>query len=248
MAWYEDMFGQEDPLRLEGYAEDESSRKHVDFVIEKLGVQPGARILDLCCGQGRHLLDLMRRGYELVGLDLSEYMLSKCREAAAKEGIEPSLIRADMRELDFTAEFDAVINLWTSFGYLESEDEDQKVLDGVSRALKWDGRFFLDVSNRDGLMKRYTERRWQDNARGDIVIIDSRFDCMTGRNNVREITIRADGRRTENTHSLRMYTYQELEGMLKNAGLTIESVWGDYDSSAFTLASKRMLVISVKAQ
>ncbi|MFH1312468.1 MAG: class I SAM-dependent methyltransferase, partial [Candidatus Eisenbacteria bacterium] len=86
MAWYEELFSKDDPLRFETYGESEASRAQVDFAIEKLAIEPGARVLDLCCGQGRHLLDLMRRGYDVVGVDLSEFMLGKCREAAAREG------------------------------------------------------------------------------------------------------------------------------------------------------------------
>lgn len=248
MAWYKKLFEGEDPLRLERYGEDESSRQQVDFVVEKLALQPGARVLDLCCGQGRHLLDLMRRGYDVVGVDLSDYMLGKCREFAAKESLEPCLVQADMREINFTAEFDAAINMWSSFGYLESEDEDQEVLDGVSRALKPGGRFLLDMINRDSLMRRYTERRWQENSRGDIILEDCRFDCVTGRNEVREIAIHPDGSRTENCHSVRIYTYRELEEMLKKAALTIQAVWGGWDSSPLTLEARRMIVVSVKSQ
>ncbi len=153
-----------------------------------------------------------------------------------------------MRELDFAAEFDAAINMWTSFGYLESDDKDQEVLDGVSRALKPGGRFLLDTINRDALMRRYEPRRWQENELGDIILIDNQFDCVTGRNNTREVAIHPDGSRTENCHSVRMYTYRELEEMLKKAGLDIESVWGDFDSSPFTLEARRMMVVSVKAR
>jgi ubiquinone/menaquinone biosynthesis C-methylase UbiE len=248
MAWYKEMFATEDPLRSDKYGESEKSRAQVDFVIEKLALQPGARVLDLCCGQGRHLLDLMKRGYEVVGVDLSEYMLAKCREAAEGQGLKPNLMQADMREINFDSEFDAVINLFTSFGYLESDDEDQQVLDAVSRALKPEGRFFIDMMSRDWLMRNYKEHRWDENERGDITIHDSRFDSITGRTNVRELTLHADGSRTENHHSLRMYTYSELAEKLNRAGMVIRSAWGQYDGEEFGYLSMRMIVISEKAR
>ena len=184
----------------------------------------------------------------MVGIDLSAYMLDRCREAAAKENIEPRLIQADMRELDFTAEFDAVINMWTSFGYLESEEEDHKALDGLSRALKPGGRFLIDLMNRDWLMKNFRERDWEENSRGCIMLSDRRFDSVTGRINAREITLHPDGRRKEISHSLRLYTYRELEEMLKKAELTIESVWGGFDSRPFTSTSNRMTVIATRTR
>ena len=98
MAWYKELFATEDPARFEKYIESDNSRNQVDFVIDKLALEPGAKVLDLCCGQGRHLIDLARRGYDVVGLDLSEYMLEGCKAAAAVEGINPVLVHADMRQ------------------------------------------------------------------------------------------------------------------------------------------------------
>ncbi|NLN75524.1 MAG: methyltransferase domain-containing protein [Armatimonadetes bacterium] len=75
MAWYEELFAKEDPARYDIYTESEASQRQVDFIIDALDLDQGARVLDLCCGQGRHLIDLARRGYDVVGLDLSEFML-----------------------------------------------------------------------------------------------------------------------------------------------------------------------------
>ena len=155
MTWYKELFASEDPARYEKYVESEASRAQVDFVIDKLALEPGAKVLDLCCGQGRHLIDLARRGYDVVGLDLSEYMLEKCKTAAAAEGIKPVLVHADMRQIGYTSEFDAVISMFTSFGYLETTDEDQKVLNAASLALKGGGSLFLDIHNPFGLMGHF---------------------------------------------------------------------------------------------
>ncbi|MDO8588739.1 MAG: methyltransferase domain-containing protein [Armatimonadota bacterium] len=128
MAWYKRQFEDEDPHRLSWYAESETSRHEVDFIVEHLGLDPGTRILDLCCGQGRHLVELIRRGYDVVGVDLSAYMLDHCNKALEAAGVHSCLVQSDMREINFYSEFDGVINMRTSFGYLESDEEDQKVL------------------------------------------------------------------------------------------------------------------------
>ena len=246
MTWYKDLFATEDPARYEKYVESDVSRNQVDFVIDKLALEPGAKVLDLCCGQGRHLIDLAKRGYDVVGLDLSEYMLEKCKTAAAAEGISPVLVHADMREIGFTSEFDAVINMFTSFGYLETNDEDQKVINAASLALKGGGSLLLDLHNRDGLMGHFRPIEWSENKRGDLLLSEREFDCITGRINAREVTIHEDGRRTESSHSLRLYTYNELEKMLQDAGLTMTSVYGGYDSSPFNRQARGMLVIARK--
>lgn len=248
MRWYQDLFAKEDPFRAERYSESESSRKEVDFVIEALGLNSGDKILDLCCGQGRHLIDLMRRGYDVVGVDLSEYMLSKCREAASKEALEPQLIQADMRELPFNSGFDAVINMFDSFGYLESDIENQKALDKISQALKPGGRLLLDhLINRDSLRQRSGgSKSWYENEAGDIFLSDTTFDSIAGRMHEREICIRANGERSESSFNLRIYTYGELEKMLDASGMAIKSVWGDRIYSPFTSESRAMEVVAVK--
>lgn len=246
MVWYKEMFASEDPARYEKYTESDSSRAQVDFVIDKLALEPGAKVLDLCCGQGRHLIDLARRGYDVVGLDLSGYQLEKCKAAAAAEGINPVLVHADMREIGYTSEFDAVINMFTSFGYLETTDEDQKVLNAASLALKGGGSLFLDLWNRDGMIGHFRPIEWHESQRGDLILSERQFDCVTGRCNNREVTIHHDGRRSERSYSLRIYTYNELDRMLQQAGLTITSVYGDYDSAPLGRQSRRMLVVARK--
>ena len=246
MTWYKELFATEDPARFEHYVEGDTSRKHVDFVIDKLALEPGAKVLDLCCGQGRHLIDLARRGYDVVGLDLSEYMLDKCKTAAAAEGISPVLVHADMREIGFTAEFDAVISMFTSFGYLETTDDDQKVLNAASLALKGGGLLLLDLHNRDSLTASFKPIEWHESMRGDMILSERAFDPITGRVNAREVTIHEDGRRTETSHSLRIYTYNELQAMLQQAGLTVQSVYGGYDSAPFDRQSRGMIVIAQK--
>lgn len=246
MTWYKDLFANEDPARYEKYVESDVSRAQVDFVIDKLALEPGAKVLDLCCGQGRHLVDLARRGYDVVGLDLSEYMLEKCKTAAAAEGLTPVLVHADMREIGCTTEFDAVISMFTSFGYLETTDEDQKVLNAASLALKGGGSILLDLNNRDGLTASFRPIEWHENKRGDLVLGEREFDPIKGRLDSREVTIHEDGTRSATSHSLRLYTYTELDIMLQQAGLSIQSAYGDFDGSPFTRQSRRMIVIARK--
>lgn len=246
MAWYKEMFATLDPARFEIYAESEESRQQVDFIIDKLALEPGARILDLCCGQGRHLIELARRGYDVVGLDLSEYMLGECRTAAAAAGVDPVLIHADMREINRTNDFDAVINMFTAFGYLESDDEDQKVINAASLALKGGGLLLLDLMNRDRLMNVFKPVEWHENSLGDLILSEREFDPLAGRVNAREVTIHYDGRRSERSHSLRLYTFNELDRMLRQAGLNVQAAYGDFDSTPFSRLSRRMIVIARK--
>jgi 2-polyprenyl-3-methyl-5-hydroxy-6-metoxy-1,4-benzoquinol methylase len=109
--WYREFF---DDLYLRVYQPLEAPkqvRREVDFIVKALDLPAGAKVLDLCCGQGRHSLELARRGFQVVGVDLSEALLYAARKRAESEGLSVTFLHCDMREIDFAGEFDAVINI-----------------------------------------------------------------------------------------------------------------------------------------
>ena len=143
MAWYETFF---DEHYLKEYARGltpERAQREVDFINSTLSLPQiapsatgSARILDLCCGHGRHTIELAAAGYSMVGQDLSVAFLGLAKGAAAARDLQIQFVHADMREIPFEGEFDAIINMFSAFGYFDDDAENQKVLDGVARALK----------------------------------------------------------------------------------------------------------------
>jgi SAM-dependent methyltransferase len=222
------------------------AEREVDFIVEALGLQAGADVLDLCCGEGRHAIELARRGYRMSGLDLSALHLRLARQAAKEAGASVRWYRADMRDIPWEGDFDAVINIFTSFGYLESDEEDFKVLAGVARALKPGGRFLLDTINREMLVRHWEAHRWQEGTDGTLHLEDRRFDFLAGRQHNRVLSIHPDGTRREREIDLRMYTLKELADMLSRAGLTVRRTWGGFDGREYGLDSRRMIVLSEK--
>src|SRR5207248_3038685 len=144
------------------------------------------------------------------------------------------------------AEFDAVINIFTAFGYLENEAEDARVLQQVHRALQPGGLFLLETIHRDNLMGRFRPDRITRHADGLIELEESAFDLLAGRSNSRRTLIHPDGRRTEYAISLRLYALSELAPMLAAAGLEVQACFGGLDRSALTLDSNRLVVLSRK--
>jgi len=151
-----------------------------------------------------------------------------------------------MREIPFEDEFDVVLNLFTSFGYLENDNEDQKVLNQIAKALKQKGKFVLDVINRDSILRSYREKDWQQLSDNSIVLIERHFDYITGRNFEKRTRIWENGERKEYQIPLRLYTVAELVAMLRKSRFTILRIYGDYDGSPFTLDSKRCIIVSEK--
>lgn len=244
--WYRDFF---DNLYLQVYQPFETPelvRQEVDFIIRALALPEGAKVLDLCCGQGRHSLELARRGFQVVGVDLSEALLYAARQRAEREGLTITLLQSDMREIDFTDEFDAVINMFTSFGYLENEAEDEKVLRKVTQALKQGGKFLLDVMNRDWLIRNFQPMGWRADNEGWFVLEERTFDHLSGRMETRWIFVARDGVRYERLSSIRLYTASELRAMLERAGLQVTNLFGDYDGSPYTWDSQRLIIVATR--
>jgi len=151
-----------------------------------------------------------------------------------------------MRKIPFEDEFDVVLNLFTSFGYLENDNEDQKVLNQVVKALKQKGKFLLDVINRDYVLRHYREKDRQQLSDNSIVLIERHFNYITGRNFEKRIRICENEERKEYQISLRLYTVAELVAMLRKSRFTIVRIYGDYDGSPFMLDSERCILISEK--
>jgi len=204
-------------------------------------------ILDLCCGTGRHSILLRKRGWNTIGLDLSKNLLAIAKRGMRKEGVEFPLVRADMRHFPFREQvFDAVICMFTSFGYLASENEDMKSLKEIQRTLREGGSFLLDVANRDHIIRVFQEREWSEFE--PFYMLERRsLDLQASRLLSQWTIIRKDTREVRSLqHDLRLYTFQRLKQMLSEAGLRVKEVYGGYDRKEFSLESSRMIISAEK--
>ena len=169
------------------------TKKQIRFVRQALDLQPGETVLDLCCGQGRHAVALAKKGLNVTGLDLNTDYLAAAQNAASAAGVEIETIQADMREIPFSDRFDAVISMFSSFGYLESDEEDLRVLKAIRRALKPSGRLLFDLPNQEWSLRGHASRQSHQNADGSVVHWNSEFDPETGRNRVAFSVVSPDG-------------------------------------------------------
>src|SRR6266567_34711 len=217
--WYKTFFG-EDYLRLyEPILTPERTQRDVDGIVNMLALPQGSSILDLCCGHGRHAIPLAQHGYKVTGQDLSEVFLREAEKEAMGKGVHVDWLHGDMRNIPFENEFDAVINIFTAFGYLENQDEDQQVLNQIYKALKPGGLFLLEIIHREGLMRRFSPHM---------------------------IEYHPDGRRKEYGHAARVYTLTELAQMLTMAGLQVKAYFGALDGRELTIDSFRLILLGQK--
>jgi ubiquinone/menaquinone biosynthesis C-methylase UbiE len=244
MPWWEVYFNELYLRMFDTVLTPERTAQEVAGVIALLDLKPGARILDLCCGQGRHAVPLTRAGYRVTGLDRSSYLLEQAQKAASRAEVDVQWVRGDMRWLPWQGQFDACVNLFTAFGYFEDDSENEEVLRQVYRVLKPEGRFFLDLSNRDYYLLHLWPNGWRRHGQA-VILEETSFDPITCRFTMTFTW--ADTARWESlTHSVRHYTVPELAAMLRRAGLEPVQYYGDFDGQNFDLFSKRLIIIARK--
>ena len=156
-------------------------------------------------------------------------------------------VRGDMRRLPYRGEFDAVLNLWTSFGYFVDPKDDERVLRGVARALKPGGLFLIDLQNWGWLKGHFDPRRWDRRGDGSYLLQEAR--AVGGRDpaTVSRWTVLRRGRR-EATAELfvRSYDYRRLAAALRRAGLVPIRRWGGLDGRPFRNDAPHLVVLSRK--
>ncbi|MDQ4149543.1 MAG: class I SAM-dependent methyltransferase [Actinomycetota bacterium] len=244
--WYKSFFGQPwlDNFLLQ--IPPRHTAREVDGVIERLELTGGARVLDLACGYGRHSLELAGRGFRVTGLDLSEPSLAIARKKSEEAGVAVDFVHSDMREIPFVEEMDAVINMYSSFGFLETEAEDELVLAAVARCLKPGGRFLLDTSSALYLFRNYKPQVWVELADGTILLERQIYDVRSGRTETTWRFLSTSGEEHRLYFSMRAYTLPELVNMLRRAGMEPHAVFGSLDGEEYDLDSPRLVLVAAK--
>lgn len=245
--WYSEEAGFFGPHYLEEYVDllpTDRTRAEVDFLESILALPPGAPILDLCCGHGRHAVELAGRGYAVTGQDLNHYFLGEAARKALDRGVEVRWVQRDMRDMRFEEEFDAVVNLFTAFGYFDTDAENFAVLPGVRRALRPGGRFVMDLIHRDHLARKYQPRRWRALDDGSTLLEESWFDFVRGRNTEHRVRLWPDGRRREMDLSLRIYALNEVVDACTAAGLEYVASYGDYADRPLDFDATRCVLVT----
>jgi SAM-dependent methyltransferase len=191
-------------------------------------------VLDVGCGAGRHARALVAAGARPVGLDLSAELL------ACAKGAGIPLVRADMRHLPIRPRaVDLVVNLFTSFGYFEDDAVHARVLRGFADVLAPGGWFALDFLNADTVRRGLVAEEVQQLGVGPVRITRELRDG--DRRVVKTMQI-PDGRTF--VERVRLFQPEELESMLTDAGLSVESRFGDYDGGPLRSGAPRTILLS----
>jgi SAM-dependent methyltransferase len=200
----------------------------VDRVIKILQPQGDERFLDMACGSGRHSLELRRRGFSVVGADISPDLIEIARRDAAEEGLDVDFVLSDLRDLDFEDEFDLVLNLNDgAIGYLESDEENLKTFEVISRALKPGGRNLIQLPNVLYAKERLPQRSWIP-ASDMIELVEHRWDKKSKRMEGKMVAARF-GEVLEDLDGIefsqRLYSVDELRQIYASVGMELLTVY-----------------------
>lgn len=222
-SWWEAFFN-DDYLRTVPVPHPRVIVRQCDFIEQRFGLARGATILDVGCGLGLHAVELTRRGYVVVGLDLSLPMLSRAADEAQEHRFKINFLHADMREMSFEGAFDAVLCWGTTFGYFEDESN-RLVVERLHNALKPGGLLMLDVVNRDYVIKGQPNLLWFEGD-GCVVMEETHINYITSRLVVKRNVILDDGRQRDARYSVRLYALHELGQILHQQGFRVVEVSG----------------------
>lgn len=241
--WYVEWFDSPYYHILYKHRDKAEAKDFIDHLLEILNPPPGARILDLACGKGRYSRYLAEKGFkEVVGLDLSPKSIECARQF---ESDNLSFFTHDMR-LPFRINyFDYVFNIFTSFGYFNSEKEDLKTLRNVALGMKPGGTFVLDFFNSQYVIDHLTGRETK-------VIDGIQFDIekrIEGDRVIKTIDIENEGRRHFFREQVRLYLLEDFQRLFEKAGLRILRTYGDYQLDPFDQKeSPRLIMVAIKRQ
>ncbi len=204
--------------------------REVDLFSEILKLSLDDKILDLCCGQGRHSLELVRRGFKYVeGLDRSHYLIQKAKAQAKKEGLNVRFREGDARKLPHAPDtFDVVMILGNSFGYFETIEDDLRVLREVFRTLKPWGRLLIDVADGEYLREQFQPRSWEWIDKKHFVCRERSLSLDKQRLISREVVTHVEkGVIADQFYAERLYNRESLGELLKTAGLSDITIHGE---------------------
>ena len=237
MTWYQEWFGEE-YLELYAHRDENEARQQVAFFTSQFGPIEGP-ILDLACGTGRHIQELASSGYHAVGCDLSYTLL---RTGSNDYGAMP-LVRADMRSLPFcSGALAGLVNFFTSFGYFSSENENRQVVREMARVLAPGAPFLFDYLNVHRELDQLVQRETRDTPSGTVEI--ERWFDRSDRSFNKRMTI-GDRRYLER---VRGYDLDEISDMFASSHMTIRAAFGDFDGSAYSKTSPRLILVGSKAR
>lgn len=239
MTWYKDWFNSEDYLLVYKHRDSREAEILVKLIQKKLNLLTSSYVLDMACGAGRHSIAFAQKGYSVTAVDLSERLIHAAEKNAIHENVNVDFVQADIRDLKLDKQFDLIVNLFTSFGYFETDEENFIIIQKAYDLLRPGGYFVLDYLNKNYLKKNLVPS--STFSKNGTTITQKR---TIKENRVeKEITIEKNKSVNKFYESVRLYDFTELKDILEKTGFRIFNTFGDFNGNIFEQNSSPRLVI-----
>jgi SAM-dependent methyltransferase len=222
----------------------DSTVSEIDSVIALAQIQPPQAVLDICCGIGRHCLELARRGFSVTGVDRTMLYLAKARQQAQAQGIAAEFVQEDMRRFRRSEQFDCAVNLFTSFGYFDDPADDAAALANIYQSLRGGGVLVMDTMGKEVWAKIFLQRQWQEvdgltvleerKIINDWAACECRWILLDGHN------------RYEARFCVRHYSGAELKSLLKSVGFELVTLYGSLAGIPYDHQAARLVAVARK--
>ncbi len=240
-CWFKDWFNSPYYLDVYSHRGEEEAKSFVDLIEKEIHPEKSWKILDFCCGSGRLSLELAERGFRVYGIDLSENLIQKAKIESLKRNLSVDFEICDMRQFSRVGEFDLVINFFTSFGYLNS-NENQEVFNQMSQAVSPNGWFIFDYLNPDHLINSFVP--FDVKYENGIKIAQSRK--IENDRILKDIIIQINGNEEIFHESVQLYSREDIINFLDINNFKVHKIFGDYEGGDYRIDSPRMIFFSKK--
>lgn len=239
MSWYKDWFNSENYLKVYRHRDETEARKLVELIINNIDLVPNSKILDMACGSGRHSIIFAKKGFDVTAIDLSQRLISDAKTNASQNDVKINFIHSDILKFQTAKRFKLVLNLFTSIGYFDNDEDNFQVILKAYQFLDSGGYFVIDYFN-----KKYLTA----NLIPTTVFSENGYRITQNRSIhknrvIKDIMIEKNGSSEEFYESVRLYNYDEMSGYIKEAGFSIIEESGDYDGNKFNHDSSPRLII-----
>ncbi|OGU54612.1 MAG: hypothetical protein A2V66_17340 [Ignavibacteria bacterium RBG_13_36_8] len=237
--WYKDWFADEDYLKVYCHRDDTDAEILIGTILSNIKIPVNAKILDAACGAGRHSILLAKKGFLVTAFDLSQTLLNMAVENSRSLGLDINFITADLRTIQLEHEFDLILNLFTSFGYFEKDEDNYKFVQKAFNFIAPGGYFVLDFLNRNNLLRNFKSR--SQRLIQDMKILEERG--IENDRIVKRIFLKRDGNQKEFFESVRLYSKDEIIYHFEEIGYKVYKIFGNYHGKPFDENDSERLII-----
>lgn len=242
MEWFEEWFNTEEYLNVYRHRNDEDAKKLSRLILKNISIPNGGKVLDMACGAGRHSIIFAQHGYNVTAVDLSENLLKVAKRSAEEANVKVNFINADLRDFCVEGIYDLAINLFTSFGYFDSDEENFAMFKDAFHHLNDNGFFVLDYFNSTFLKNNLVIKSEDEIPNGKII----QQRKIEGNRVIKDILICKNGEEKKYHESVRMYDSLELTDKVRQIGFDIVKIFGDFEGNDFDKEKSQRIIIIAK--